>query len=122
MLSACPLCAISDRSVEVHGSAYQYSAPTEFQRVASPPGRPKNFMSLRAKEAAPPSRTVTLAPRKNPREVALVDKAAELGNVGEFPARVPQKFFGAFDALFGQPPVGRHARRLLESPRKVAGR
>jgi hypothetical protein len=44
------------------------------------------FVRLTAMEAAPPSRTVTLAPGKNTREVALVDKAAELGNISELPA------------------------------------
>src|SRR5271156_6608149 len=83
------LSAISDRSV----NAYQCSTPNRFERVATPSRWLKHFMSLKAIEAAPPSRTVTLAPRKNPGEVALVDKAAELGNVGEFPARVPQKLF-----------------------------
>jgi hypothetical protein len=38
-------------------------------------------------EAAPPSWTVTLAPAKNTREVALVDKAAELGDIGKLPIR-----------------------------------
>jgi hypothetical protein len=41
-----------------------------------------------AMEAAPPSRAVTLAPGKNPREVALVNKAAELADIGELPAGV----------------------------------
>ena len=54
------------------------------------------------------------------REVALVNKAAELGDFSEGPIGVLQKFFGALDALFGQPPVGRNARRLLERPDKVA--
>ena len=48
----------------------------------------KNFIGLTAIEAAPPSRTVTLASGKDTREVALVDKAAELGNIGELPAWV----------------------------------
>jgi hypothetical protein len=39
-------------------------------------------------EAAPPSRAVALAPGKNAREVALVNKTAELGNIGERPAWV----------------------------------
>jgi hypothetical protein len=43
-------------------------------------------------EAAPASGTVTLAPGKNAGEVALIDKAAELGDIGELPVRVPQKF------------------------------
>jgi hypothetical protein len=42
-----------------------------------------------AMETAPSSGTVTLAPGKHAGEVALVDKAAELGNIGEFPVRVP---------------------------------
>jgi len=33
--------------------------------------------------------------------VALVNKAAELGNISELAAWVLQKFFGARDALFG---------------------
>jgi hypothetical protein len=40
-----------------------------------------SIIGLTAVEAAPPSRTVTLAPGKNTREVALVNKAAELGNI-----------------------------------------
>jgi hypothetical protein len=52
----------------------------------------KNFIGLTAVEAAPPSRTVTLAPGKNPREVALVNKAAELGNIRKLLAWVLQKF------------------------------
>jgi hypothetical protein len=58
-------------------------------------------------EAAPTPRTVTLALGENPREVALVDEAAELGDISELPPRVLQKFLGAFDALFGQPSVRR---------------
>jgi hypothetical protein len=48
----------------------------------------KNFIGLRAIQAAPPSRTVTLAPGKNTREVALVNKAAELGNISKLLAWV----------------------------------
>jgi|HubBroStandDraft_4_1064222.scaffolds.fasta_scaffold551132_2 hypothetical protein len=48
----------------------------------------ENLIGLMAIEAAPPSRTVTLAPGKNPREVALVNKAAELGNIGKLPVRI----------------------------------
>ena len=39
-------------------------------------------------KATPPSRAVTLAPGENPRELALVNKAAELGNINELPARI----------------------------------
>ena len=49
----------------------------------------KIFIGLTAVEAAPPSRTVTLALGENTREVALVDKPTELGNVREPPARLP---------------------------------
>jgi hypothetical protein len=63
-----------------------------------------------------------LAPGKNPREVALINKAAELGNIGELPARIPQEFFGALDALFCQPSIRRHPCRLLESAGEVAAR
>src|SRR5580704_7318972 len=48
----------------------------------------ENFVGLTAIEAAPPSWTVTLAPGKDPGEVALVNKAAELGNIGKLPVRV----------------------------------
>ena len=40
-------------------------------------------MRLNAVEATPASRTVTLALGKNPGKVALVDKAAGLGNIRE---------------------------------------
>jgi hypothetical protein len=53
--------------------------------------------------------------------VALVGKAAELGNIGELAIRVLQELFGALDALFGQPSVRRHAGRLFERPDEVAG-
>jgi hypothetical protein len=53
--------------------------------------------------------------------VALVDKTAEPGNISKLAARVLQKLFGALEALFGQPSVGRDARRLLERPSEVAG-
>ena len=46
----------------------------------------KNFTGLTVVEAAPTSRTVSLAFGENPREVALVDKAAELGDISELPA------------------------------------
>jgi hypothetical protein len=75
---------------------------------------------LEAIEAAPPSRAVTLALGKNAREVALVHKAAELGNFGELQPRVLQEFLGALDALFGEPSVGWNARRLLKRPGEVA--
>jgi hypothetical protein len=39
-------------------------------------------------EAAPPSWTVTLALGENPREVALVDKTTELGNISELAPRI----------------------------------
>jgi hypothetical protein len=40
-------------------------------------------------EAAPTSRTVTLALGKNAREVALVDKATELGDIKKPPGLSP---------------------------------
>ena len=43
---------------------------------------------LEAKEAAPPSWAVTLALGENPREVALVNKTTELGNISEFTPRI----------------------------------
>jgi hypothetical protein len=39
-------------------------------------------------KTAPPRRTVTLALGKNTREVALVNKAAELSNIRKLPAWV----------------------------------
>jgi hypothetical protein len=65
---------------------------------------------------------VTLALGKNPREVALVDEAAELGDISQLPAGLLQKFLGALDALFGQPSVRRQSGRLLKRTDKVAGR
>ena len=43
---------------------------------------------LEAIEAAPPSWAVTLALRENPREVALVNKTTELGNISELTPRI----------------------------------
>ena len=43
---------------------------------------------LQAVKAAPPTRGVTLAPGKYAREMALVNKAAKQGNIGEFAAWV----------------------------------
>jgi hypothetical protein len=37
---------------------------------------------LKTVKAAPPSWTVAFTPGKNAREVALIDKAAGLGNIG----------------------------------------
>jgi hypothetical protein len=39
------------------------------------------FIALRAVQTTPTPWTVTFAPGENTREVALVDEAAELGNV-----------------------------------------
>ena len=39
-------------------------------------------------EAAPPSWAVTLALGENPREVALVNKTTELGNISELAPRI----------------------------------
>ena len=41
----------------------------------------KKFIELAAVEAAPATRTITLAPGKNTRKVALVNKATELGDI-----------------------------------------
>jgi hypothetical protein len=62
-----------------------------FQRIsrASNPSGTKNFMELESIEATPPSRTVTFAPGKDAREMALVNKTAELRNIGEFLPRIP---------------------------------
>jgi hypothetical protein len=43
---------------------------------------------LEAIEAAPPSWAVTLALGENPREVALVNKTTELGNISELTQRI----------------------------------
>ena len=43
---------------------------------------------LEAIEAAPPSWAVTLALGENPREVALVNKTTELGNISELTPRI----------------------------------
>ena len=43
---------------------------------------------LEAIEAAPPSRAVSLALGENPREVALVNKTTELGNISELTPRI----------------------------------
>jgi hypothetical protein len=61
-----------------------------FQRLrrASNLSGAKTFMGLEAIEAAPPSRAVTLALGENPREVALVNKTTELGNINELTPRV----------------------------------
>jgi len=45
-------------------------------------------VGLEAKEAAPPSWAVTLALGENPREVALVNKTTELGNISELTPRI----------------------------------
>jgi hypothetical protein len=45
-------------------------------------------MELEPIETTPSSRTVTLAPGKDAREMALVNKTAELRNIGEFPPRI----------------------------------
>jgi hypothetical protein len=105
--AAVPVCVLAGRSDALttpkappcHGA----HAKRTFQRQKFD-GRSqqhKNFIGLTAVEAAPPSRTVTLAPGKDTREVALVNKAAELGNIRKLPAWVLQKFFGALDALLG---------------------
>jgi hypothetical protein len=81
--------------------AVKLSAVFQRLRRASNPSGAKNFMGLEAIEAAPPSWAVTLALGENPREVALVNKTTELGNISEFTPRILQKFFGALDALVG---------------------
>ena len=49
---------------------------------------PRPHRGLEAIEAAPPSWAVTLALGENPREVALVNKTTELGNISELAPRI----------------------------------
>lgn len=50
--------------------------------------RSTEFVELTPVDAAPPSRAVTLVPGKNTREMALVDKTAELSNIRKLLAGV----------------------------------
>jgi hypothetical protein len=92
------------------------------KKLIGDPDAAESPFRLQAMKAAPSTRTVTLAPGKYAREMALVNEAAKQGNIGEFAARVLSEFFGALDAHFGQPLVGRSTRRLFKRPRKVTAR
>jgi hypothetical protein len=61
---------------------------------------PNEQISFRSVKTAPPSRAATLAPGKNAREVALIDKAAELSDISKCLALL-QKISGTRDALSG---------------------
>jgi hypothetical protein len=51
-------------------------------------GRSRTLVGLKAVKATPTARAVTLASGKYTREMALVHKAAKLGNIGELAAWV----------------------------------
>ena len=63
----------------------------------------------------PPSGAVAFELRKNPGEVALVDKAAHQSNVRQFEPVSEQQLPSPLDSFSNQPLVGRYARRLAES-------
>ena len=63
-----------------------FGGPSKLGRASIPVAQ--KISGLQSIEAAPPSRTVTLALGKDAREMALVNKTAELRNIGEFPPRI----------------------------------
>src|SRR5216684_4954956 len=64
---------------------------------------------------------MTFAPREDSGQVALINKAANEGNLCEIQTAFEQQTLRSFDSPFCQPLVRRHAGRLPKRAGKMAG-